>query len=78
MPETAALYMNGPAYRVAKGDTVARFNKKELLLSELLIGSKHIVGLSAPVSTPAGLGRVILFGFRAQSRGAYKLLFNSV
>ena len=78
----AALYMNGPAYRVEKGDTIARFSEEETLLSGLLIGQEHIAGLSALVSVPVGLGKVILFGFRphfrAQARGAYKLLFNSV
>ena len=83
MPASAAaLYMNGPAYRVDKGDTIARFSEDETLLSGLLIGQEHIAGLSALVSVPLGLGKVILFGFRphfrAQARGTYKLLFNSV
>ena len=83
MPDSAAaLYMNGPAYRVEKGDTIASFSEDETLLSGLLIGQEHIAGLSALVSVPVGLGKIILFGFRphfrAQARGAYKLLFNSV
>ena len=83
MPDSAAaLYMNGPAYQVEKGDTVASFSEDETLLSGLLIGKEHIAGLSALVSVPIGLGKIILFGFRphfrAQARGAYKLLFNSV
>ena len=83
MPDSAAaLYMNGPAYQVEKGDTIASFSGDETLLSGLLIGQEHIAGLSALVSVPIGLGKVILFGFRphfrAQARGTYKLLFNSV
>ena len=83
MPDSAAaLYMNGPAYRVEKGDTIASFSEDETLLSGLLIGQEHIAGLSALVSVPVGLGKIILFGFRphfrAQARGAYKLLFNAV
>ena len=83
MPDSsAALYMNGPAYCVEKGETIARFSQEDTLLSGLLIGAEHIAGLSALVSAPLGLGKVILFGFRphfrAQARGAYKLLFNSV
>ncbi|MCY4653833.1 MAG: hypothetical protein OXC95_11790, partial [Dehalococcoidia bacterium] len=78
----AALYMNGPAYQVEKGDTIANFSEDETLLSGLLIGQEHIAGLSALVSVPVGLGKIILFGFRphfrAQARGTYKLLFNSV
>ena len=83
MPDSAAaLYMNGPAYQIEKGETIARFSKEDTLLSGLLIGAEHIAGLSALVSVPLGLGKVVLFGFRphfrAQARGAYKLLFNSV
>ena len=83
MPDrAAALYMNGPAYKVEKGDTIASFSEDETLLSGLLIGQEHIAGLSGLVSVPVGLGRIILFGFRphfrAQARGTYKLLFNSV
>ena len=83
MPESAAaLYMNGPAYKVEKGDTIARFSEEDTLLSGLLIGQKRIAGLSALVSVPVGMGKIVLFGFRphfrAQARGTYKLLFNSV
>ncbi len=83
MPQTAAaLYVNGPAYHVQKGKTIATFAEKDTLLSGLLVGQERIAGLSALVSAPLGLGRVILFGFRphfrAQARGTYKLLFNSV
>ena len=83
MPDcAAALYMNGPAYQVDKGDTIASFSDDETLLSGLLIGQEHIAGLSALISVPVGLGKIILFGFRphfrAQARGTYKLLFNSV
>ena len=83
MPDSAAaLYMNGPAYKVDKGETIASFSEDETLLSGLLIGQEHIAGLSALVSVPVGLGKIILFGFRphfrAQARGTYKLLFNSV
>ena len=83
MPESAAaLYMNGPAYRVEKGETIASFSEENTLLSGLLIGQERIAGLSALVSVPLGLGKVVLFGFRphfrAQARGTYKLLFNAV
>ena len=83
MPEhAAALFMNGPAYRVQKGTVIASFSKDETLLSGWLIGQRRIAGLSALASVPLGLGKAILFGFRphfrAQARGTYKLLFNSV
>lgn len=83
MPETAAaLFMNGPAYRLEKGTAVARFSKDGILLSGWLIGEGRIAGLTALASVPKGLGQVVLFGFRphfrAQARGTYKLLFNAV
>ena len=83
MPDrAAALFMNGPAYRVDKGTVVAKFSPESTLLSGWLIGEKRIGGLSALASIPLGLGKVILFGFRphfrAQARGTYKFLFNSI
>ena len=83
MPDqAAALFMNGPAYRVEKGTVVARFSTDSTLLSGWLIGQQRIAGLAALTSIPLGLGKVILFGFRphfrAQARGTYKLLFNSI
>ena len=83
MPErAAAMYQNGPAYRVEKGDVVAGFSKDETLLSGWLIGGHRIGGLGGAVSVPLGLGKAILFGFspifRAQARGTYKMLFNAV
>ena len=83
MPENAAaLFMNGPAYRVEKGTVVASFSQDDTLLSGWLIGQRRISGLSALSSIPLGLGKAVLFGFRphfrAQARGTYKLLFNSV
>ena len=83
MPKSAAaLFMNGPAYEVAKGSVVAQFPKTDALLSGWLIGEKRITGLAALTSVPKGLGQVVLFGFRphfrAQARGTYKLLFNAI
>jgi hypothetical protein len=83
MPDrAAALYMNGPGYRVEKGTVVAKFSAESTLLSGWLIGQQRIAGLSALASIPLGLGKAILFGFRphfrAQARGTYKLLFNSI
>ena len=78
----AALFMNGPAYQVEKGTVVARFSRESTLLSGWLIGQRRIAGLSALTSVPLGLGKAVLFGFRphfrAQARGTYKLLFNSI
>ena len=83
MPETsAALFMNGPAYRVENGTVVASYAAEDPLLSGWLIGAERIAGLAALAAIPFGLGQVVLFGFRphfrAQARGTYKLLFNTV
>ena len=86
MPKrAAALFMNGPAYDLESGgvgEAVARFSEDETLLSGWLIGADRIAGLAALAAIPAGLGKVVAFGFRphfrAQARGTYKLLFNAV
>ena len=83
MPETAAaLFMKGPAYKLDKGTVVATYSERDTLLNGWLIGADKIAGLAALSTIPLGLGQVILFGFRphfrAQARGTYKLMFNSV
>ncbi len=83
MPQSAAaLFMNGPAYKVVKGVVVASYATEDALLSGWLIGADRIAGLAALAAIPLGLGQVVLFGFRphfrAQARGTYKLLFNTV
>ena len=83
MPKrAAALFMNGPAYELERGEAVARFSRDDTLLSGWLIGAQRIAGLAALAAIPAGLGTAVAFGFRphfrAQARGTYKLLFNAV
>ena len=83
MPETAAaMFMKGAAYTLKKGTTVATYSEQDTILNGWLIGADKIAGLAALVTIPLGLGQVMLFGFRphfrAQARGTYKLLFNSV
>ena len=83
MPETAAaLFMKGAAYKLDKGTVVATYSERDTLLNGWLIGADKIAGLAALSTIPLGLGQVVLFGFRphfrAQARGTYKLMFNSV
>jgi hypothetical protein len=83
MPENAAaLFMNGPAWRLKQGQSIAEFAAEKPLLSGLLIGSDKIAGTTALAIVPIGRGQIIMFGFRphfrAQARGTYKLFFNSI
>ncbi|MGB9764584.1 MAG: M14 family metallopeptidase [Candidatus Saccharicenans sp.] len=61
---------------------VAKYAGDNLLLSGWIYGEKLIQQKAAIVEVPQGKGRLILLGFpvqfRAQPRGTFKLLFNSI
>ena len=83
MPRDAAvMFVNGPAFQVVEGDTVARFPRYNPLLSGWLIGQEKLHGRAALACVSLGKGRVVLMGyrpqFRAQARGTYKTLFNAL
>ena len=61
---------------------IAKYAGDNLLLSGYIYGEKLIQNKAAIVEVPLGKGRLILLGFpvqyRAQPRGTFKLLFNSI
>jgi hypothetical protein len=83
--KNAAFFSSGSAYEVGDGPgvrVIARYGAKDILLSGWLEGEQVIAGRPAVVEAKAGLGRVVLIGFRAQHRGqslaTFRLLFNAI
>ena len=80
--QAAAMFVNGPAFEVGEGQVIGEYPSKNPLLSGWIVGPERIFGKAALVTVPIGLGEVVLMGFRvhfrAQARGTYKLLFNSL
>lgn len=81
--ESVALFVNSPAFEVHGGAAaVARYPMSNPLLAGWMLGPEKIQGRAAVVEVPVAQGKVILIGFRAQfraqARGTYRLLFNSI
>jgi hypothetical protein len=87
MPDHVDLFFDSsPAFRASANATdvrsVAWFAGKHVLHSGWAFGQEHLDGAQAALEVPAGKGKVFLFGpeiaMRAQTQGAFKLLFNGV
>lgn len=63
-------------------DVVVRYSEDDLLMSGWALGENKLAGKPAMVRVPKGDGQIIMFAFRpqfrAQPRGTYKLIFNSI
>jgi hypothetical protein len=87
MPDHAAVrFTQCPAFRllpyIRESRAVGYYEDGNPLLSGWLIGPEKLAGKTALAEIPVKKGRVILFGFRVQSRaqtfGTFKLLFNAI
>lgn len=84
--QTAVRFTTSPVFRLLphtqESRAVGYFNEDNPLLSGWLIGATLLAGRTALAEIDASKGRVILFGFRVQSRaqtqGTFKLLFNAI
>lgn len=80
--EAAAMFKGNPAFDLGEGLGVALYPPEDLLLSGWAAGEEFLSGKAALAELRLGKGRLILVGFRcqfrAQVRGTYKFLFNSL
>jgi hypothetical protein len=80
--EMAVFFKSGPAFEVRGGKKVATYPDFNPLMSGWIEGEKRIRRTTALHDVKLGEGHIILFGFkpqhRAQSQGAFKLLFNAI
>jgi hypothetical protein len=80
--EAAVMFNRTPAFDLSQGLSVVQYSDKDPLLSGWMHGEEHLFGKTALAEFPMNRGKVILIGFRtqfrAQTRGTYKFLFNSL
>ena len=86
--EGLVLFLNSPAFEVVPNDFNERYETpviyadRDILQSGWLIGEQYLVKKAAIVTAKVGQGEAILIGFRtqhrAQTHGAFKLLFNAL
>ncbi|MEJ7861800.1 MAG: M14 metallopeptidase family protein [Pyrinomonadaceae bacterium] len=82
---TAAYFINSSAYEITdsnKVKSVAKYAKKDVLLSGWILGEKYMNDKTAIAETDYGQGKIILFAFRPQHRGqtfaTFPFIFNAL
>ena len=83
LPAEAAInFSKSPILETTKGNKIAWFPAQKLLISGALTGENFLTHKPLVVEFNYEKGRIILFAFRpmfrAQTRGVYKLMFNSI
>lgn len=81
--EATVVYLHSPAFNLGQGAvSLGDYPPRNPLVAGWILGEEYLHNKSALVEVPVGEGRVILVGFRpqfrAQARGTYKILFNSI
>jgi hypothetical protein len=81
--ESTVIFAESPAFEVCEGRVVGRYPSEGVLQSGWILGNEKLIhDRACIVEAPYGKGKVILLGarvqFRGESRGTYKILFNSV
>ena len=80
--QSAAMFVESPAFETDSAVVIASYSEQDLLLSGWIDGAEYLTGKKAVFEVPMGRGRIIVIGFRcqfrAQTRVTYKLLFNSM
>jgi hypothetical protein len=80
--EAAVMFRHSPSLDLTRGLAIAHYPEGNLLLSGWINGEDSLEKTTALAEFKTGKGRIILIPFRtqfrAQSRGTYKFLFNSL
>lgn len=84
-PKVAAYFSTSSAFEIAadaRVKIIARYARKDALLSGWMLGEKYLNGKPALVEVPYGNGSIVMFAFRPQHRGqswaTFPFIFNAL